>query len=272
MQVDVRKLRTKKEIFYFVLIVFASIGGWYWLLSSAFKDINAFFASLAFGDITFEKLMSGLSTPIFLLIFFVFGLFFHLLAMAHVRLNAIKVGPNQLPELFEGAKKLCGTLGISKQPDVFVMNGNGILNAFAARLVTRRLLIVYSDLADALIEGRDQGQLEAVLSHELGHHELGHTSVWNYFIQPGLSVPGLGHAYSRAREYSCDRVMKAVVSDQIACERALIKLAGGKSAGEKANIDEYVEQKQSEGGFFAWLSEKLSTHPHLPNRIAAIRK
>lgn len=271
-QVDAKKLRTGREKVYFVLIILVSIGVWYWLLNSAYKDLGAFFADLTAGNFSYEKLMTGVSTPVFLLVFFIFGLFFHLLAMAHVRLNAIKVGPKQLPELFEGVKKLCGTLGIAKQPDVFVVNGNGVLNAFAARLVTRRLLVVYSDLADALIEGKNQKELEAVFAHELGHHELGHTSIWNYLIEPGIFVPGIGHAYSRAREYSCDRVMHTVVPDQEACERALVKLAGGKQAGANANIDEYIAQKESEGGFFASLAEKLSTHPHLPNRISALRK
>lgn len=266
-KVDTGKLRTGKEKIYFVLVVLMSAVSWLWLFKTAIGDLSTYS-----GGLGFRAIFGAITTPVFLLFFFIFGLFFHLLAMAHVRMNAVKVGPKQLPELFLGVKKLCGTLGIAKQPDVFVMNGNGILNAFAARLVTRRLLIVYSDLADALISGKDQKQLEAVLAHELGHHELGHTSIWNYLIEPGMLVPGIGHAYSRAREYSCDRVMRKAVSEQQACERALIKLAGGKSAGDSANLDEYVAQKQSEGGFFAWLAEKLSTHPHLPNRIQRIRE
>ncbi|MDO8452205.1 MAG: M48 family metallopeptidase [bacterium] len=229
------------------------------------------------GTSVFSKFTNMFSSYMLLLVFFVFGLFFHLIAMAHIRINAIKIGPNQFPELFDGVKKLTAILGMKKQPDVFVMNGNGILNAFAARLVFRRLLVIYSDLAEALIEGREAGesgaqqkQLEAVLAHELGHHELGHTSIWNYLIEPGMLVPLIGQAYSRAREYSCDRVMMAVIGDQEVCARALVKLAAGKQMGARANIKEYLEQRSFEGGFFTFLSEILSTHPHLPNRIRAI--
>jgi len=219
-----------------------------------------------------SKIAESLTTPVLILLFFVFGLYSHLLAMAYIRQNGVKVGPQQFSEIYEAVKHLSGRLGMHKQPDVFVITGHGLLNAFATRLVFRRIIVVYSDLAEALIEGRDQKQLLAVLSHELGHQALGHTRLIEWFFWPGKTVPFLGSGLSRAREYSCDRVMKSLIADNQVCEKALIKLAAGGFLGSKTDIEVYLNQRKEEGGFFAWLSEKLSTHPHLPNRIIAVRK
>lgn len=212
------------------------------------------------------------STSLFILAFFFFSLFSHLLAMAYIRVNAVKIGPNQFPELYKAVGELALRLGMSKQPDMFILQRDGIMNAFAARLVFRRLLVVYSSLAEALIVEKDIKQLEAILSHELGHHALGHTSIFMWLIEPGLFIPLLGSVYSRAREYSCDRIMKVLTKDNEPCERALLKLASGNLVGTSANVEAYINQRKEEGGFFAWFAELLATHPHLPKRIKAVRE
>ena len=50
-------------------------------------------------------------------------------------------------------------------------------------------------------------------------------------------------------------------------KEALSMLAIGKKLSTKMNKKAYVEQLREESGFFAWLSEKLSSHPDLPKRI-----
>lgn len=219
-----------------------------------------------------SKFMSSLSTPILIIIFFFAQLFFHLLAVAYIRINAVKLGKEQFPELWESFVEEAKRLGMKKTPDTFVMLGQGAVNAFATRLVFRRIIVFFAELAETLTENEgDKKQLNAVIGHELGHHLLGHTHILNWFLI-AESVPFLGSALSRAREYSADRVMKALAVDQEVCERALVKLAAGKRFGQLANIEVFLLQRKQEGGFFAWVAEKLSTHPHLPNRIKALRE
>lgn len=218
-----------------------------------------------------EKVLASITTPVYILLLFFFTLFSQLLAIAYIRMNSIKVSEKQFPELWEAMQRLSSRLHLKKQPDMFIMNGDGVLNAFATRLVFRKLLVVYSNLAEALLEGNDQEQLEAVLGHELGHHALGHTDIINWFLAPGMILPYLGKALSRAREYSADQVMKALVPQRNAGERALVKLAAGKTFGNKVNIAALKDQAYEEKGFFSWLAEILSTHPFLPKRLAAIQ-
>lgn len=212
------------------------------------------------------------SFPFVIVLLILFGIFSFILTLGQIRLNSIKIGPGQFPSVYDAVGKLSKKLGFKKQPDVFVMMGNGVLNAFAAKLIARKLLVIYSDLAEALLENKNQGQLEAALSHELGHHALGHTSWWMWILEPGMLIPFLGSAYSRQREYSADRIMRSLVDDQDTCDRALVKLAAGKRLGQETNIDAFVDQAIAERGFFSWFAEKVATHPHLAHRIIAIRK
>ncbi len=239
-----------------------------------YLTITIFITSLYYLFIIFFLIGGGLDvldTPFFILGFTVFLFFMHLVGMASIRINSVKIGPNQFPILWNSMVEFSNKMGIDKPPDMYIINAAGELNAFAARLVSRKLLVLYSDLVDALLEGNDRKQLEAVVCHELAHHALNHTHFYNWFLLPADYIPFLGSALSRYREYSSDRVMKALIKDQSICERSLVKLVSGKNIGNKVNLDEYKNQVTVERGFFIWLSEMLSSHPHLPKRMLAIR-
>lgn len=215
---------------------------------------------------------SELIGPAFILGFVVLFLLIHLIGMAAVRINSVKVGPNQFPEIWDSMVKLSTRIGLKNPPDMYILNVGGELNAFATRLVFRKLLVIFSDLAEAVIEGKDQKQLDAIVSHELAHHVLNHTHFYNWFLGPAGFVPFLEPALSRSREYSSDRVMKALIQENEVCERALVKLVSGRMLGNLVDITEYTKQVKTETGFFVWLSEVLASHPHLPKRILAIRR
>lgn len=219
------------------------------------------------------RIISSITTPVVVMGFIVVSLFLHYFSIAYVRMNAVKVGPEQFPEIWHSMQDISQKFGMKQQPDVFVMLGQGMLNAFAAKLILRKFIVIYAELADALVEENDHRQLEAVLAHEVGHHILGHTKLlWQYFFMPIEFVPFLMLPLSRAREYSADRAMKALMRNDTICHRAMVKLAAGKRYGKVVNIPQYINQIDEEGGFFAWLAEKFSTHPHLPNRLVAIER
>jgi hypothetical protein len=50
----------------------------------------------------------------------------------------------------------------------------------------------------------------------------------------------------------------------------LLVLAAGKGLYRRVNVDAYARQSHSDEGFFVWLAEVLTTHPHLPKRVAAV--
>ncbi len=216
---------------------------------------------------------AGFSVLFFILIGFLFvGFLMHLYALAFVRMTGVRVGPDQFSSVWNSAQRLAARLGMKKVPDVFILNGEGMLNAFATKLISRKIVVLFSDLAEALSEPENQLQLDAVLAHELGHHALGHTKLYHWLLYPGEFIPFISLSLSREREYSADRVMQALIENQEAYERGLIKLAAGKAFGNLANIDRYVDQIKQERGFMVKWAEYFSSHPFLPKRIRELRR
>ena len=204
--------------------------------------------------------------------FLLFGFLMHLYILAFVRMTAVRVGPDQFASVWESAQRLAARLGMKKVPDIFILNGEGMLNAFATKLISRKIIVLFSDLAEALSEPEHQLQLDAVLAHELGHHALGHTKLYLWLLYPGEFIPFISLSWSREREYSADRVMQALIENPEAYERGLIKLAAGKMFGNLANIDRYVDQIKQERGFMVKWAEYFSSHPFLPKRIRELRR
>lgn len=214
----------------------------------------------------------GIGLLVFLLGFIFFGFLLHLYALAFVRMTGIRVRQDQFTALWESSMRLSARLGLKNVPDIFILNGEGMLNAFATKLIRRKIIVIFSDLAEVLSEPENQRQLEAVLAHEIAHHALGHTKLYHWLLFPGEFIPFITMAWSREREYSADRVMQALIEDQESYERGLIKLAAGKMFGRQANIDRYVEQINDERGFMVKWAEFFSSHPFLPKRIRELRR
>jgi Zn-dependent protease with chaperone function/Tfp pilus assembly protein PilE len=192
----------------------------------------------------------------------------HALHLAHVRTNGVRVDERQLPELHARIQAVSGRLGVQPAPAVYVLNGGGLLNAFATKLLSRRYVILLSDLVDHC---EDPRQLDFVVGHELGHHAAGHLS-WNLFLLPYRIVPWLGAAYSRAREYTCDRCGLAAAGDIEQAMRGLVVLAAGGRLARQVNLPAFAAQRREAGGFWATVLELTSSHPFLSKRVAALQE
>ena len=192
----------------------------------------------------------------------------HAFFLAHVRGNGVRVSERQLPGLYARVKAAAGRLGMQQIPDIYVIQAGGSLNAFATKLLSRRFVIVFSDLVDGC---RDERQLDFVIGHELGHHAAGHLT-WNGFLAPFRMMPWLGAAYSRACEYTCDRAGYAAVGDLEPAMRGLVVLAAGGRLAAEVDLKAYVEQQAETTGFMAGTVELLSSHPYLTKRVAALQE
>ncbi len=200
--------------------------------------------------------------------FVLFGSYIALAFMiTHVRGNGIKVAPDQLPQVYESARRASAALGLSEVPDVYVMQKGGILNAFATKFAFRRHVVLYSDLVDAC--GGSSAELDMVVAHEIGHLALGHIT-WNWILFPARFIPFLSQAYSRACEYSADRCGWAGCGDKAAATRGLLILAAGGKCGRGASLEAFLRQRNETRGFWQTVVEWLSTHPWLTRRVEAV--
>lgn len=191
----------------------------------------------------------------------------HALFLAYVRGNGVRLSEAQLPELH--ARVLAGArkLGMARVPEVYVLQSGGLLNAFATKLLSRRYVILCSDLVD---QCEDPRQLDFVIAHELAHHAAGHVSKL-FFLLPFRMVPLLGAAYSRACEYTCDRTALFVVEEPEAAMRGLLVLAAGGKLAARANLSAFAAQRLETGGFWMAVWELAASHPFLCKRVAALR-
>lgn len=226
----------------FALVLVASLALWVAILLSIFGAIYALFIALA--------------------LFFV-----HLLLIVHVRGSGVRLGPTQFPDLDRRVRELALAAGLDEIPAAYVMQSGGALNAFATKFLRSRMIVLFSDLLDAC--GSDRGARDMVIGHEIGHLRQGHLN-WSILIAPGMFVPFLGAAYSRARERTCDRWGAALCGDRAGALRGLAILAAGGIHGPRVDLAALVAQRQDLDTGWMTIGRWLSTYPTLAERVAAL--
>ena len=192
----------------------------------------------------------------------------HIYSMMSIRKNAVRLSEYQFPEFYKKACDMANRMGMEKIPDIYVMESGGFLNAFATKSGFRNMVVLYSDVF-ALIEAQAEEEVMYILAHEFAHIKRRHVGYFWLFM-PGLKMPFLGKAYSRACEYTCDRYGAYFSQSYEAAKNALTVLAIGPKLYSKVNQNAFVQQMHYENEFFSFIEEILSTHPSLPNRLQAI--
>jgi Zn-dependent protease with chaperone function len=201
------------------------------------------------------------------LIIGLFVFFAHVMLIGHVRGSSIKLGPQQMPELYDRVVNIAQRIGMERVPDVYLQQSGGILNAFATRFGRRRFVVLYSELVKACGDNLDA--LDFIIAHELGHIHRGHLN-WRWFIAPALFIPFLGTAYSRACEYTCDRYGVQASPNLKRSLDGLCILAAGPDFVSYVNKQAFVAQRDDLNTAFMKLGEWFGTHPPLAKRVAAL--
>jgi hypothetical protein len=111
--------------------------------------------------------------------------------------------------------------------------------------------------------------LEFIIAHELAHVKRNHV-LKRLLTFLAMWIPFLGEAYSRACEFTADRMAVACTEKPEKAIRALTVLAAGKYLFRDVNKDEYLHRYNAKKGFFVSLTELVSTHPAIPRRIFEI--
>ncbi len=187
------------------------------------------------------------------------------LLIARLKSESVKVSDRQLPELNAVFKEVCKKLQCNGTPELYVLQSGGTLNAFATRHSGRNFVVLYSDMVEAY--GVNSDEIKFILGHEIGHIHRNHL-LKLILLGPGLWLPLVGHAYSRACEASCDRYGAYATENIDGALRAMMKLSGGKEAARAMNPDCFAEQYHQDRGFFISWHELISGYPTLSQRMA----
>jgi Zn-dependent protease with chaperone function len=169
--------------------------------------------------------------------------------------SAVKVTPQQCPDLYAKLQIACTTLGVD-MPELFVQQ-NPIVNAFTGG-VERPVIVLYSQL----IERLNDEEVLAVLAHEVGHIHAEHVlyltaarlieflaksavlaSPLTFIVKEILTMSMRAALLSWARraELSCDRAALLVTQDANVIGRTMMKLSGGTFAS-RVDYDLFLAQ------------------------------
>jgi Zn-dependent protease with chaperone function/type II secretory pathway pseudopilin PulG len=201
---------------------------------------------------------------VYLLVFFVIYLFAQSALISYLQGSAVRISPQQFPDLHQRLQDCCTRLRMSKVPEAFVMHADGAFNAFATRFLGRNFVALFSDVVDALEPHPDA--INFYIGHELGHIHRGHLA-WAPVLWPASVLPLLGAGYSRAREYTCDLYGYACCNHPGDATRALAALAAGGRRWQTLDLPRYAGQSQATGGFWMSFHELVGGYPWLVKRM-----
>jgi Zn-dependent protease with chaperone function/Tfp pilus assembly major pilin PilA len=204
---------------------------------------------------------------LYILIGFLAYLFAQSAFIAYIKGTGAKLSPQQYPDLYQRFVHCCDKLGVSDRPDVYLLHGDGMFNAFATKFLGRNFVILLSDVVDAMDDLPDG--VNFYMGHELGHIRMKHLS-GNVLRWPALWIPLLGAGYSRAKESTCDRHGNACCESPENAARAMAALAAGAKRWKTMDISAYTAQAKETSGFWMSYHELTGSYPWLTKRIARI--
>jgi Zn-dependent protease with chaperone function len=167
--------------------------------------------------------------------------------------------------LYASADGFAAALRVTPTPAVFLGNGNGALNAFAAQSGLTNNYVVLSNELFANLRNDNREGTRFILGHEIAHIRLHHVALWyNLLICYSQLIPILGPTLSRLREYSCDRNGAALESKG---ELGLVLLTAGRYAADNVHVSELVDQGRHLGGFWVEIAQLPRSHPWTVRRV-----
>ncbi len=204
---------------------------------------------------------------IFLAVGFLLYLFIQSTLIAHIKGNGVELTENQFPDLYSQFVACCDRLQMKTRPQAYILNGNGVLNAFATKFLNTQYVVLMSNTVDAM-KNQDDG-IRFYIGHELGHLRMKHLSK-HLLRWPVLWLPLLGAAYSRARESTCDRHGLACSGSPEGAARALAALSAGAERWKQLDLKAYVNQAKHSSGFWMSFHELTAAYPWLTKRAARV--
>jgi Zn-dependent protease with chaperone function len=204
--------------------------------------------------------------------------------------NAVRIGDDQLPEVWAAHRAALARLDITEIPDLYMVQ-MPIINAMAVG--SRRPTVL---LNSGTVNTMDEAELRTVLGHEAGHilsdHVMYMTALMillSIGVGPLMRLPFFAGLpllavelalleWYRAAELSCDRAATLVNRSPMTTCQTLMVIAGG-AASRKLSLDAFVRQAaeydEVEPGFdklTRFRTELFQTHPFPVRRVNELMK
>jgi Zn-dependent protease with chaperone function len=204
--------------------------------------------------------------------------------------GAVRLGEDQLPEIWASHRAALARLDIAQVPDLYMWQ-MPFINAMA--IGSQKPMVV---LNSGTVNVMDEHELRTILGHEAGHilsdHTLYRTALWillrigvgplrrlPFFAGiPLLAIQIALLEWFRAAELSCDRAATLVNRSPMTTCQTMMVAAGG-AASRKLSLDAFVRQANEyvdwEPGWdkLTRFSRELGmTHPYPVRRVSELMK
>lgn len=197
--------------------------------------------------------------------------------------QSVRLGEDQLPEIWAMQRRFANTFDIAKCPGLYVTQlpvGNGTTIG-----TSEPVTLISSGLASSF----DSDELQAVLAHEMGHVLADHVGLLTTLQLLKMALNGVLVAtplaglplkasyyalleWSRAAELTADRASALGTGDPLLTCRTLMRMAGGPVRG--LDLDAFIRQAteyEDEGDLMARYSrfwrEIRTDHPFPVRRV-----
>lgn len=191
-------------------------------------------------------------------------------AYAQYRSMSVRITERTYPEIYAIVEEYAQKLGMKRVPKIYMVQGNGVLNAFSSFIPFRQYIEVYADLLEvAYREYHDMATIRFVIAHEMAHIYYKHATMHYYYgMMFSQAIPILGSTASRAREYSCDRLAQLLSgSDGV---DAMMTLTAGIHLYKQVNHADYVQNAMTVKGLFVFCYNLVASHPVMTKRVIAL--
>jgi hypothetical protein len=183
--------------------------------------------------------------------------------------NAVRLGRDQVPEVFAILERHCRALGV-EPPELYASAVERVgISASLALGGGRRIIVLGSDLFAGLEKIRDRADvLEFVLAHELGRLALGHASWWDALLLGYLKrIPVLRVPLLTVQAASRDRFAATLSPDVVI--RGVLLVAVGGDLLDRVDTAAFVRQvmRDDTPPWVAWLGQLGRDEPHLVHRV-----
>jgi Zn-dependent protease with chaperone function len=194
--------------------------------------------------------------------------------------NGIRLGPNQLPNVWKLAVLAARLLGVQRMPDVYV-SGDSMWNTYTFGSDNSSFIV----LGTAILTNFHDDDLLFVLAREMGHCRAGH-ALWKTVIRfvagdlsghTGVLAGGLLNAisptklisgalemplmaWSRQSEVTADRAGLLAVGDVALARRVLLTWSiRSATLLKQVNIDEWMKQEDASADNLTHISEMTTS-------------
>lgn len=196
------------------------------------------------------------------------------LGFAHLKANAVQVGPDQYSHLHELVCHTAEFLRVEPVPTVLVLQGHGLVELLVSKLFARRgLLVITSNLLDEMAKCGTSREFMFVVGRQIGLMRIGFFRFWlaRHFL--GRFAFLAYNAWERRCHLIADRVGLLVAGEPYASEQALLVLTVGAALAPSTNNRELEEQRhRSFESVWTWLALAFSSYPYMLDRLHRLRE